>query len=143
MTYTMTYTMTDIIIFIILLGVFIVVSFGVFIWACIGLINPKWARFRDRASSVAVLVLAGIIFVGSAGSALFAWIMWVVFDYVPNGPGLTLSAAFRGSAAFDHDSRPDHVAARRGQRSPRPLPVSGARPDQPPQVLSGKRAGGF
>ena len=46
-----------------------------------GLINPKWARFRNRASSVGVLVLAGMLFVGSAGSALVAWITWVVFDY--------------------------------------------------------------
>ena len=68
------------IIFIILLGV-PVVMFGVFIWACIGLINPKWARFRNRASSVGVLVLAGILFVGSAGSVLVLWIGWVMFYY--------------------------------------------------------------
>ena len=65
----------------ILFGVLVVVSFGVFIWACIGLINPKWARFRNRASSVGVLVLAGMLFVGSAGSALVLWITGVVFYY--------------------------------------------------------------
>ena len=66
---------------IILLGVLVVVSFGVFIWACIGLINPKWARFRNRASAGVVLVLAGMLFVGSAGTALVLWIGWVVLDY--------------------------------------------------------------
>ena len=73
-------------IFIILLGV-PVVLFGVFIWACIGLINPKWARFRDRAQSVGVLVLAGILFVGSAVGVLALWIGWVVMDYILTGPG--------------------------------------------------------
>ena len=48
------------------LVVLVVVSFGVFIWACIGLINPKWARLPNRASSVGVLVLANVIFVKSA-----------------------------------------------------------------------------
>ena len=49
-------------------GVFVVVSFGMFIWACIGLINPQWARLPNRASSVGVWVLAVVIFV--AASAL-------------------------------------------------------------------------
>ena len=56
----------------------VVVSFGVLIWACIGLINPKLARFPNRAASVGVLVLAGMLFVGSA---LVLWIGWVVFYY--------------------------------------------------------------
>ena len=75
---------------IILLGVLVVVSFGVFIWACIGLINPKWARFPNRASSVGVLVLAGMIFVGSALVLLVLWIGWVFLYYVLyffTGPG--------------------------------------------------------
>ena len=60
------------------LGVLVVVSFGVLIWACIGLINPKLARFPNRALSVGVLVLAGMIFVGSA---LFLWIVLVMLYY--------------------------------------------------------------
>ena len=45
------------------LGVIIVVLVGVLSWACIGLINPKWARFPNRAFSVGVLVVVGSILV--------------------------------------------------------------------------------
>ena len=77
---------------IILLGVLVVVSFGVFIWACIGLINPKWARFPNRASSVGVLVLAGMIF--GSGSALALLFGSVFLHYF----GLPLFAAARADA---------------------------------------------
>ena len=72
---------------IILLGVLVVVSFGVFIWACIGLINPKWARFPNRASSVGVLVLAGMIFGSSALALLFVSVFLHYLVYFFAGPG--------------------------------------------------------
>ena len=72
---------------IILLGVLVVVSFGVFIWACIGLINPKWARFPNRASSVGVLVLAGMIFGSSASASLIVSVFLYYLVYFFAGPG--------------------------------------------------------
>ena len=64
-----------------------VVSFVVLIWACIGLINPKLARFPNRASSVGVLVLAGMIFVGST-FVLVAFalvVVYFVFSFLSGG----------------------------------------------------------
>ena len=64
----------------------VVVSFGVFIWACIGLINPKWARLPNRASSVGVLVLAGMIFGGSALVLLIGSVLLYYSLYFFTGP---------------------------------------------------------
>ena len=50
-------------------GVLFLVSAGVFIWACIGLINPQWARLPNRVSSVGVWVLS-VVIAGAAGALL-------------------------------------------------------------------------
>ena len=49
-------------------AILVLFSFGVFLWAVVGLINPVWARLPHRMMSVAVWALSAVLAV--AGSSL-------------------------------------------------------------------------
>ncbi len=42
-------------------SIFVLLSFGVFLWAVVGLINPAWARLPHRKISVAIWALSAVL----------------------------------------------------------------------------------